>query len=165
MGSNKEKQSRRSMLKSLFTGMLTAGAGFFGVSYANAESPENEKKETKYIGSEETSTGKPPLFSSTVVHDGLVYVSGIGYHEEGDIKKATTEVLNVMEEKLEEAGSSMNSVLKSSVFLNDLNDYEGLNEAYRGRFGENPPVRTTVATYGGVPGDSLVEIDCIAALE
>jgi enamine deaminase RidA (YjgF/YER057c/UK114 family) len=37
-----------------------------------------------------------------------------------------------------------------------------MNEVYLGRFGKNPPVRTTVATYGGVPGNSLVEMDCIA---
>jgi len=40
-----------------------------------------------------------------------------------------------------------------------------MNEVFRGRFGKNPPVRTTVATYGGVPGDSLVEMDCIASLD
>ena len=50
------------------------------------------------------------------------------------------------------------------VYLADLADYKGMNEVFRGRFGENPPVRTTVATYGGVPGNSLVEMDCIAAL-
>jgi enamine deaminase RidA (YjgF/YER057c/UK114 family) len=59
----------------------------------------------------------------------------------------------------------MNSVLKVNVFLADLADYSAMNEAYRGRFGENPPVRTTVASYAGIPGNSLVEIDCIAAVE
>jgi enamine deaminase RidA (YjgF/YER057c/UK114 family) len=37
-----------------------------------------------------------------------------------------------------------------------------MNEVFRGRFGPKPPVRTTVATYGGVPGNSLVEMDCVA---
>jgi enamine deaminase RidA (YjgF/YER057c/UK114 family) len=46
-----------------------------------------------------------------------------------------------------------------------LNDYAAMNEVFRGRFGEKPPVRTTVAAYGGIPGDSLVEMDCIAALD
>ena len=59
----------------------------------------------------------------------------------------------------------MDKVLKVNVYLHDLNDYQGMNDVYRGRFGENPPVRTTVAVFGGVPGDSLVEIDCIAALD
>ena len=58
----------------------------------------------------------------------------------------------------------MEKVLKVNVYLHDLEDYNGMNEVFRGRFGPNPPVRTTIACYGGVPGKSLVEIDCIAAL-
>ena len=46
----------------------------------------------------------------------------------------------------------------------DLRDYDEMNEAYRGRVGDNPPVRTTVGCYGGIPGGSLVEIDCIAVV-
>jgi enamine deaminase RidA (YjgF/YER057c/UK114 family) len=56
----------------------------------------------------------------------------------------------------------MNKVLKCSVFLNDLKDYEAMNKAYEGRFGKEPPVRTTIAAAGGIPGNSLVEIDVIA---
>ena len=59
---------------------------------------------------------------------------------------------------------TMDKVLKVNVYLHDLEDYAGMNEVYRGRFGPNPPVRTTIAAYGGIPGKSLVEIDCIAAL-
>ena len=70
-----------------------------------------------------------------------------------------------IEKELLKNGSSMEKVLKVNVYLADLADYKAMNEVYRGRFGKNPPVRTTVATYGGVPGNSLVEIDCIAALD
>jgi enamine deaminase RidA (YjgF/YER057c/UK114 family) len=70
--------------------------------------------------------------------------------------------LKELEKELIAAGSSMEKVLKVNVYLADLNDYKGMNEVYLGRFGKNPPVRTTVATYGGVPGNSLVEMDCIA---
>lgn len=105
-----------------------------------------------------------PLFSSFKVHGNTVYVAGIGAHFEGDIKAHTDHVLKEMEAQLKKAGSSMDKVLKVSVFLHDLNDYKAMNEVYRGRFGSNPPVRTTVAVYGGVPGDSLVEMDCIASL-
>jgi enamine deaminase RidA (YjgF/YER057c/UK114 family) len=56
----------------------------------------------------------------------------------------------------------MEKVLKCNVYLHDLNDYAGMNEVFRGRFGEEPPVRTTIAAYGGIPGNSLVEIDVIA---
>jgi len=53
-------------------------------------------------------------------------------------------------------------VLKVNVYLNDLKDYAGMNEEFLGRFGPDPGVRTTVACAGGIPGNSLVEIDCIA---
>ena len=103
-----------------------------------------------------------PLFSGLVTYGSLVFVAGKGYHKEGDIKKHTDEVLNTIQRELERAGSSMEKCLKCNVYLHDLNDYDAMNEVFRGRFGDNPPVRTTVATYGGVPGDSLVEIDVIA---
>lgn len=105
-----------------------------------------------------------PLFSSHVIHNGLVYIAGIGAHVEPfEIKAHTEIVLKGMEKELIAAGSSMEKVLKVSVFLNDIEDYKGMNEVYKGRFGSKPPVRTTVAVAkGGVPGNSLVEMDCIA---
>ncbi len=92
----------------------------------------------------------------------MVFVAGKGAHFEGDITAHTKHVLDELEKELIAAGSSMSKVLKCSVFLHDLGDYKAMNEAYKGRFGDKPPVRTTVAVYGGVPGNSLVEIDCIA---
>jgi 2-iminobutanoate/2-iminopropanoate deaminase len=105
---------------------------------------------------------KPPLFSGVVSYGNLVFVSGIGAHFEGDIKAHTKHVLDEMQKKLEGAGSSMEKVLKVNVYLNDLKDYAGMNEVFLGRFGPEPGVRTTIAAAGGIPGNSLVEIDCIA---
>jgi 2-iminobutanoate/2-iminopropanoate deaminase len=51
-----------------------------------------------------------------------------------------------------------------NVFLSDLANYARMNATYNGRFGNIPPVRTTIAAAGGIPGDSLVEIDCIASI-
>jgi enamine deaminase RidA (YjgF/YER057c/UK114 family) len=105
---------------------------------------------------------KPPLFSPAVSYGNLVFISGIGAHFEGDIKAHTKHVLDEIQKKLEEVGSSMEKVLKVNVYLNDLKDYAGMNEVFMGRFGPEPGVRTTVAPAGGIPGNSLVEIDCIA---
>jgi enamine deaminase RidA (YjgF/YER057c/UK114 family) len=85
----------------------------------------------------------------------------VGYHQEGDIKVHTEKVLEQIKHNLEAAGSSMDKVLKASVFLADLKDYDAMNEVFRGKFGPEPPVRTTVSV-AGVPGKSLVEIDVIA---
>jgi enamine deaminase RidA (YjgF/YER057c/UK114 family) len=107
---------------------------------------------------------KPPLFSGVVSFGEVVFLAGIGAHFKGDIKAHTAHVLDEMKKKLEEVGSSMDKVLKVNVYLNDLKDYAAMNEVFMGRFGPEPPVRTTIAAAGGIPGDSLVEIDCIAAL-
>jgi 2-iminobutanoate/2-iminopropanoate deaminase len=107
---------------------------------------------------------KTPLFSGVVSYGGLVFVSGIGAHFEGDIKAHTAHVLEEMKKRLESAGSSMEKVLKVNVYLNDLKDYAAMNEVFLGKFGPEPGVRTTIAAAGGIPGNSLVEIDCIAAL-
>ena len=105
---------------------------------------------------------KPPLFNGTVSYGNLLFIAGVGYHSEGDIKVHTKAVLDQIQQQLESAGSSMDKVLKCNVYLNDLKDYAGMNEMFQGRFGSEPPVRTTIAAAGGIPGNSLVEIDVIA---
>ncbi len=113
-------------------------------------------------------SGKPPektpLFSGIVTFGNMVFIAGIGAHFEGDIKAHTKHVLDEIEKRLLSVGSSMDKVLKVNVYLNDLKDYAGMNETYQGRFGAEPPVRTTIAAAGGIPGNSLVEIDCIASI-
>lgn len=104
---------------------------------------------------------KTPLFSPAVTYGNLLFLSGIGAHFPGDIKAHTKHVLDEIQKKLESAGSSMDKVLKCQVYLADLKDYQGMNEVFLGRFGSEPPVRTTIAA-AGVPGNSLVEIDVIA---
>lgn len=103
-----------------------------------------------------------PLFNGAVSYGNLLFIAGKGAHFPGDIKAHTKHVLDEIEKELVNAGSSMNKVLKCNVYLNDLKDYKEMNETFKGRFGDDPPVRTTIAAAGGIPGDSLVEIDVIA---
>lgn len=158
------KTERRSILKRLFA----SAAGVIGLGAATKATAESaveatavstvvEKEVFNIVNHQDV-----PLFSQSTKLGNLVFIAGIGYHKEGDIKVHTDEVLKELEKQLVKAGSSMEKVLKVSVFLHDLNDYKGMNDVFRGRFGSKPPVRTTVAVYGGVPGDSLVEMDCIA---
>ena len=107
---------------------------------------------------------KAPLFNSAVSLGNLLFIAGVGAHFEGDIKAHTKHVLDEVQKLLEQSGSSMEKVVKVNVYLNDLKDYAGMNEVFLGRFGMEPPVRTTIAAAGGIPGNSLVEIDCIAYL-
>jgi enamine deaminase RidA (YjgF/YER057c/UK114 family) len=152
------KTNRRSVFKKL---SLAVG-GLLGVGAANAAS--DKAISGKAVSGIVYDQGAP-LFSSAVVHNGLVYVAGKGAHFEGDITSHTAHVLDELKNELEKNGSSMEHVLKVNVYLADLNDYKKMNEVYKGKFGSKPPVRTTIAAYGGVPGDSLVEIDCIAMLK
>ncbi|MCL6275102.1 RidA family protein [Muricauda sp. 2012CJ35-5] len=154
-----ERTDRRSAFKKL--GMGVAALLGAGSVKAMGKSPNPKKEVVGAIVQDK----KVPLFSGAVKHGNTLYVAGKGAHFEGDIKSHTDHVLKEIEKELVKNGSSMDKVLKVNVYLHDLNDYHGMNEVYRGRFGDNPPVRTTVAVYGGVPGDSLVEIDCIAAVD
>lgn len=149
------KQERRSILKKLFAS--AAGVVGFGMA-AQAKTDAGAEKEVKNI----TYDQDVPLFSGSTKFGNLIFVAGKGAHFDGDIKAHADHVLKELEKELKAAGSSMEKVLKVNVYLADLNDYKAMNEVYKGRFGSKPPVRTTVATYGGVPGDSLVEMDCIA---
>ena len=160
----KNTTNRRSVFKKLGTA-LAATFGIGTVAAAANPAKEEEIPVKEVVGEVIRDDQKMPLFSSAVKYGKLLFLAGKGAHFEGDIKAHTKHVLDELEKELEKNGSSMDKVLKVNVYLHDLEDYHQMNEVYRGRFGENPPVRTTVATYGGVPGDSLVEIDCIAALK
>jgi 2-iminobutanoate/2-iminopropanoate deaminase len=164
--STSSDSSRRSVFKSLAAATAAFAAGIFGGSRKAEAAPAAAAPAgiVTIPDPAQQAAPKGPLFSGAKIHNGLVYVAGKGYHEPGDITLHTTKVLDALEEELKKAGSSMDKVLKVNVYLHDLKDYEAMNEAYRGRFGNNPPVRTTVACYGGIPGRSLVEMDCIAAL-
>lgn len=143
---------------------MVAGAAAMGTA-AVAQAASDRNETSKKVVGEVIMDQQVPLFSSAVKHGNTLYIAGKGAHFEGDITAHTNHVLDELQKALEANGSSMEKVLKVNVYLHDLADYQAMNEAYRGRFGDSPPVRTTVATYGGVPGDSLVEIDCIAALD
>jgi enamine deaminase RidA (YjgF/YER057c/UK114 family) len=106
--------------------------------------------------------GEAPLFNSAISYGNLLFLAGVGAHFEGTVEEHTRHVLDELEKTLTAAGSSMEKVLKVNVYLNDLKDWERMNTVYKGRFGKVPPVRTTVAPAGGIPGNSLVEIDLIA---
>lgn len=151
------KTERRSVLKKLVTSI----GGMMGLGLiANAKTHSPVEKKALNI----TNFQDVPLFAGSTTLGNLVFIAGKGAHTEPfEIKAHTEIVLKELEKELVKAGSSMEKVLKVTVFLNDIADYKGMNEIYKGRFGNKPPVRTTVAVAkGGVPGDSLVEMDCIA---
>ena len=142
--------------------VLGAGAAVAAGAAAKPALAHDEKPVKKVIWKDGKKPEKTPLFSGITTFGGLVFIAGIGAHFEGDIKAHTKHVLDEIEQRLKDAGSSMEKVVKVNVYLNDLKDYAAMNEMFLGRFGAEPPVRTTIAAAAGIPGNSLVEIDVIA---
>jgi enamine deaminase RidA (YjgF/YER057c/UK114 family) len=155
-----KKPNRRSFI----TGGVTAAAAITAAALPATAAAQGEKAVKKVHYRNGRKPDKPPLFNGTISYGSLVFIAGVGYHMEGDIRVHTKGVLDQIQQQLESVGSSMDKVLKCNVYLNDLKDYAGMNEMFQGRFGPEPPVRTTIAAPGGIPGNSLVEIDVIATL-
>jgi 2-iminobutanoate/2-iminopropanoate deaminase len=146
---------RRTVLKKLFASII--GVTGIGLT-AGAKNNTADEKEVFNV----TDFQDIPLFSASLKLGNLVFISGRGARLEGDIKVHTDNVLKLMETELIKAGSSMEKVLKVTVYLDNMADYNGMNEVYKGRFGKNPPVRTTIAVPNGLPpADNLIQMDCI----
>jgi enamine deaminase RidA (YjgF/YER057c/UK114 family) len=156
-------QSRRGLIKNAFTAAAGVAGGAVAVGSASAQTTGKlEKKAYSVSTNADNASAAPPLFSSAVSYGNLLFLSGVGAHFKGTIEEHTKHVLDELEKNLIGAGSSMEKVLKVNVYLNDINDWAKMNTMYAGRWGKVPPVRTTVAPAGGIPGGSLVEIDLIA---
>ena len=155
-----QKTNRRSFIRR----GAAAAAGVTAVALPTTVAAQGDKPVKKVHYRNGKKPEKTPLFNGAVSYGNLLFIAGVGYHTEGDIKVHTKGVLDQIQQQLESAGSSMEKVVKCNVYLNDLKDYAGMNEMFQGRFGAEPPVRTTIAAAGGIPGNSLVEIDVIAVI-
>jgi 2-iminobutanoate/2-iminopropanoate deaminase len=109
-------------------------------------------------------------YSQAIKANGFVFTSGqtaldprTGQMVGQDIKTQTRRVLDNIKAVLQAAGTSMDKVIRCSVFLKDMNDFGPMNEEYGSYFKELPPARTTVQA-AKLPRDALIEIDAIAVL-
>jgi 2-iminobutanoate/2-iminopropanoate deaminase len=107
-------------------------------------------------------------YSQAIRAGGLVFVSGQlalrpGGHEiVGDgIAGQTAQVFANLRAILEEAGSGLDRIVKTTVYLRDLGDFQGMNDVYRSHVGDVPPARATLEV-SALPSGALVEIDAIA---
>ena len=106
-------------------------------------------------------------YSQAVKSGDLLFCSGQialqpnGELLEGTVEDQTHQVLKNMTAVLEEAGSSLNKVIKTTIFLADMNDFQTVNKVYSEYFGEHKPARSTVEV-SRLPKDVKVEIECIA---
>ena len=117
-------------------------------------------------------TGPPNgLFTPAIITGDLVFTSGqIGFDSkrgqivEGGIEAQTQQVFRNLVAVLEASGSSIDHVVKATVFLADMNDYDTMNELYRKQFKGDPPARTTVQV-ARLPRDAKIEIEVIAVVK
>ncbi len=121
------------------------------------------------------STDKAPKaigpYSQGIAAAGLLFLSGqvpldpnTGDLVQGTIGEEVTRVLNNLKGVLEAAGSGLDRVVKTTVYLTSLKDFEAMNGAYARAFGENRPARSTVQV-SALPRGARVEIDAIATLD
>jgi 2-iminobutanoate/2-iminopropanoate deaminase len=109
-------------------------------------------------------------YSQAVVANGMVFTSGQialtpeGVMLDGDVVVQTKQVLKNLQAVLEEAGSSMGGVIKTTIFLASMDDFVTVNEIYATAFGSHKPARSTVAVKT-LPKNALVEIDAIALVK
>jgi 2-iminobutanoate/2-iminopropanoate deaminase len=108
-------------------------------------------------------------YSQATVANGMVFTSGqialkpSGEMVDGDVKEQCIQVLANLKAVLEASGSSLGQVLKTTIFLADMNDFAAVNELYAEAFGTHKPSRSTVAVKT-LPKNALVEIDAIALI-
>ena len=110
-------------------------------------------------------------YSQAIVTDGWVFCSGqipldaaSGELSGGDVATQTDLCLKNLARVLEAAGSSLQSVVKTTVFLSDMNSFAEMNEVYARHFGEHRPARATVQA-AALPKFCDVEIECVARVE
>lgn len=109
-------------------------------------------------------------YSQAVVVNGMVYTSGQialtpqGVMLEDDVIMQTKQVLSNLKAVLEEAGSSLQHVVKTTIFIADMDDFVTVNGIYEEAFGSHKPARSTVAVKT-LPKNALVEIDAIALIK
>ncbi len=124
----------------------------------------------KEIISTENAPGAIGPYSQAVKTGGMIFCSGqipiditTGEFVSSDVAEQTEQVLKNLSAVLEAAQSSLNDVVKTTVFLADMNDFGAMNEVYAKYFSENKPARATVQA-AGLPRGARVEIDCIAVV-
>jgi 2-iminobutanoate/2-iminopropanoate deaminase len=163
--------STRRMFALRFASVLSA----LGVSAAVAPTramasgnPPQDASGIRKLNSEGKPGSEKDVIMPVIIHNGLIYVSGQGAHDTRDqkewtIESHTTNVMDKIKKHVEIGGGTMDTVLQANVFLTKIENWDGMHKVFATYFPHGGPARTTVAV-AALPGDSLVEINCIAAV-
>jgi 2-iminobutanoate/2-iminopropanoate deaminase len=147
-----------------------SGAGIAGALSASPAAGSNKSDAVQKLDYEGKLANGTQMITPLVVHNGLIYIAGQGAHSHDkgetfptDIENHTTKVMESVKTLVEAGGGSVDSILQLTVYLAKIDDYDGMNKVFKTYFPRGGPARTTVAVPA-LPGQSLVEINCIAAV-
>jgi 2-iminobutanoate/2-iminopropanoate deaminase len=136
--------------------------------HASAQGAAQDAGGIRKLNSEGKPGSEQDVIMPVIVHHGLIYVAGQGAHDSRDSKEWTIEshtsmVMDKIKKHVEIGGGTMDSILQLNVFLVKIEHWDGMHKVFSTYFPHGGPARTTVAV-AALPGDSLVEINCIAAV-
>jgi 2-iminobutanoate/2-iminopropanoate deaminase len=155
-----------------FAAALVPVLSGLGVSALMGKSASAKKKdeppdsEVRKLNGEGQPADGTQFITPIVEHNGLIYIAGVGAHDSGaadswKIDAHTTKVMDNIKKLVEAGGSNVDNIVQLGVFLAKIDDYDGMNKVFKTYFPHGGPARTTVAV-AALPGNSLVEINCIA---
>lgn len=161
--------AKKSNRRKFFRHSLSVAAAPALLAASTVEGKEGASKKVIYKPGDKPSPAT--ILSSGIRFGNLLFVSGQGAHDpvthkvvEGPFPNQVRRCLDNVKTVLEAAGSSLDRVLKCTVFLTDIGNFQAMNEVYHTYFPSDPPARSTVAVRD-LPGESPVEIECIASVE
>jgi len=145
-----------------------SAAGLTGAALAGRAEAKTDKGIRKLNSDGKPADGKQ-FITPVVIHNDLIYVAGQGAHDPGpaeqfEIGHHTTIVMDNVKKLVEIGGGTVDTILQLGVFLADIKYYDGMNAVFKTYFPNGGPARTTVAV-AALPGNSLVEINCVAAVK
>lgn len=156
-----------------FAAALAPVFSAFGLATLLGKSAEAKRSSTKGESVRKLNDqGQPAdgtqFITPIVEHNGLIYIAGQGAHDNGPaeswkIDAHTTTVMEKVKKLVETGGSNMDNIVQLGVFLAKIDDYDGMNKVFKTYFPHGGPARTTVAV-AALPGNSLVEVNCIAVV-
>lgn len=149
-------------------GSILSALGIASVGLAGRASAKSSDTGVRKLNGEGKPGTEKDVIMPVVIHNGVVYVSGIGAHDsspqsEWTIENHTKKVMDQLQKMVEIGGGNMDTVLQANVFLTNIQHWDGMHKVFATYFPHGGPARTTVAV-AALPGNSLVEINCIAAV-
>jgi 2-iminobutanoate/2-iminopropanoate deaminase len=157
--------NRRKLMGSLASIFGAVGAGSL---LAGSAAAKNQSAGVRKLGRDGKPSDRNDFITPLIIHNGVIYIAGQGANSNGpvgkdDIDSHVTKVMENVKELVVTGGGTMDSVLQLTVYLADLSYYDPMNKIFKTYFPNGGPARTTVAV-AALPGKSLVEINCTAAV-